>query len=84
MYSVVLVVGTAACLAFMAAVTLPLDIALLARAVRGLAPGNTPAGYADSAAVLVTLGGVNVLWLVTKWRDHRSRRRAEEVARPGT
>ncbi len=83
-YSVVLVVGTAACLAFMAAVTLPLDIALLARAVRGLAPGNTPAGYADSAAVLVTLGGVNVLWLVTKWRDHRSRRRAKEVARPGT
>ncbi|MGA5806764.1 hypothetical protein ACPC39_11320 [Streptomyces cellulosae] len=83
-YSVVLVVGTAACLAFMAAVTLPLDIALLARAVRGLAPGNTPAGYADSAAVLVTLGGVNVLWLVTKWRDHRSRRRAKAVARPRT
>ncbi|MEU0756433.1 hypothetical protein [Streptomyces albogriseolus] len=83
-YSVVLVVGTAACLAFMAAVTLPLDIALLARAVRGLAPGNTPAGYADSAAVLVTLGGVNVLWVVTKWRDHRSRRRAEAVARHGT
>ncbi len=50
----------------------------------GLAPGNTPAGYADSAAVLVTLGGVNVLWVVTKWRDHRSRRRAEAVARHGT
>ncbi|MGA5051424.1 hypothetical protein ACPCAK_10410 [Streptomyces cellulosae] len=83
-YSVVLVMGTAACLAFMAAVTLPLDIALLARAVRGLAPGNTPAGYADSAAVLVTLGGVNVLWLVTKWRDHRSRRRAKAVARART
>ncbi len=83
-YSVVLVVGTAACLAFMAAVTLPLDIALLARAVRGLAPGNTPAGYADSAAVLVTLGGVNVLWLVTKWRDHRARRRAKAVARHRT
>ncbi|MER7869920.1 hypothetical protein ABTZ90_23140 [Streptomyces cellulosae] len=83
-YSVVLVVGTGVCLAFMAAVTLPLDIALLARAVRGLAPGNTPAGYADSAAVLVTLGGVNVLWLVTKWRDHRSRRRAKAVARART
>ncbi|WSM42013.1 hypothetical protein OIE78_11850 [Streptomyces cellulosae] len=83
-YSVVLVVGTAVCLAFMAAVTLPLDIALLARAVRGLAPGNTPAGYADSAAVLVTLGGINVLWLVTKWRDHRSRRRAKAVARART
>ncbi|MFE2393326.1 hypothetical protein ACFXC0_31915 [Streptomyces althioticus] len=81
-YSVVLVVGTALCLAFMAAVTLPLDIALLTRAVRGLTPGNTPAGYADSAAVLVTLGGVNVLWLVTKWRDHRARRHAKTVAHP--
>ncbi len=50
----------------------------------GLAPGNTPAGYADAAAVLLTLGGVNVLWLVTKWRDHRSRRRAKAGARART
>ncbi|PWE09206.1 hypothetical protein DD630_22135 [Streptomyces sp. BSE7F] len=50
----------------------------------GPAPGNTPAGHADSAAVLVTLGGVDALRPVTKWRDHRSRRCAKAVARPRT
>ncbi|MHC3473455.1 hypothetical protein ACYF6T_32835 [Streptomyces sp. 7R007] len=79
LYSVVLVVGTALCLAFMAAVTLPADITLLARAVRGLGPGHGLAGNADSAAVLVTLGGVNVLWLVTWWRERRRRRRSARV-----
>ncbi|MGV9455645.1 hypothetical protein [Streptomyces sp. NPDC003635] len=72
-YSVVLVVGTAACLAFMAAVTLPLDIALLVRAAQGLGPGHSLAETLDSLVVLVVLGGVNVLWLVTWWR-HRGRR----------
>ncbi|MEU5742189.1 hypothetical protein ABZ784_29865 [Streptomyces tendae] len=76
LYSVVLVVGTAACLAFMAAVTLPVDVALLARAVRGLGPGHGLAGNADAVTVLVVLGGVNVLWLVTWWRNRRSRRSA--------
>lgn len=72
LYSVLLVAGTVACLAFMAAVTLPIDVTLLVRAVRGLGPGHGLAGRADSAAVLVTLGGVNVLWLVTRWRNRRS------------
>nr|WP_237546687.1 hypothetical protein [Streptomyces sp. SID161] len=71
LYSVVLVAGTAACLAFMAVVTLPADVTLLVRAVRGLGPGHGLARNADSAAVLLTLGGVNVLWLVTRWRDRR-------------
>ncbi|MGW7339838.1 hypothetical protein [Streptomyces sp. NPDC054808] len=75
-YSVVLVVGTAACLTFMAAVTLPVDLALLVRAVRGLGPGHGLAGNADAVTVLVVLGGVNVLWLVTWWRNRRSRRAA--------
>ncbi|MFC7825046.1 hypothetical protein [Streptomyces sp. NPDC057375] len=75
-YSVVLVVGTAACLTFMAAVTLPVDLALLARAVRGLGPEHGLAGNADAVTVLVVLGGVNVLWLVTWWRNRRSRRSA--------
>ncbi|MER6731524.1 hypothetical protein [Streptomyces puniciscabiei] len=74
LYSVVLVVGTVACLTFMAAVTLPVDVTLLVRAARGLGPGHGLAGNADSAAVLVTLGGVNVLWLVTRWRNRRSGR----------
>lgn len=68
--------GTAACLTFMAAVTLPVDIALLGRAVRGLGPEHGLAGNADSAAVLIILGGINVLWLVTWWRNRRSHRSA--------
>jgi hypothetical protein len=74
LYSVVLVAGTAACLAFMAAVTLPVDIALLVAAARGIGPGHGLAGNADSAAVLIVLGGINVLWLVTWWRNRRNRR----------
>lgn len=76
LYSVVLVAGTAACLAFMAAVTLPADLTLLIRAARGLGPGHGLARNADSAAVLIVLGGVNVLWLVTHWRNRRTRRSA--------
>jgi hypothetical protein len=72
LYSVVLVAGTVACLAFMAAVTLPADITLLVRAARGLGPGHSLARNADSGTVLVVLGGVNVLWLVTRWRNRRS------------
>lgn len=75
-YSVVLVVGTAACLTFMAAVTLPVDLALLARAVRGLGPEHGLAGNADAVTVPVVLGGVNVLRLVAWWRNRRSRRAA--------
>ncbi|WP_316775290.1 hypothetical protein [Streptomyces sasae] len=80
LYGVVLVAGTVVCLAFMAAVTLPADITLLVRAARGLGPGHGLARIADSAAVLVTLGGVNVLWLVTRWRNRRSRRAGRSAA----
>lgn len=76
LYTVVLVLGTVICLAFMAVITLPADVTLLVRAVRGLGPGHGLASNADSAAVLITLGGVNVLWVVTRWRNRRSRRTA--------
>ncbi|WP_282701814.1 hypothetical protein [Streptomyces sp. CC219B] len=71
LYSVVLVAGTAACLTFMAAVTLPLDIALLVRAARSLGPDHSLTANADAAAVLIALGGVNALWLRTWWRTRR-------------
>ncbi|WP_330459596.1 hypothetical protein OIB37_23640 [Streptomyces sp. NBC_00820] len=77
LYSVVLVVGTVVCLTFMAAVTLPADITLLVRAARALGPEHGLAANADGAAVLVTLGGVNVLWAVTRWRERRSRASAK-------
>jgi hypothetical protein len=73
-YSVVLVVGTTLCLAFLATVTLPADITLFARAVAHLGPGHSPAGRLDATAVVVALGGVHVLWARTWWRDRRGRR----------
>jgi hypothetical protein len=70
-YSVLLVVGTTLCLAFLATVTLPADIALLARAVARLGPGHRAAERLDSAAVVITLGGIHLLWLRTWWRNRR-------------
>ncbi|MEV8603193.1 hypothetical protein AB0465_25355 [Streptomyces griseoviridis] len=83
LYSAVLVVGTALCLTFLAAFTLPADVTLLVRAVRALGPERGLAANADAAAVLVVLGGVNILWLVTRWRNRRSRSSVRgSVARP--
>ncbi|MFF2849652.1 hypothetical protein ACFVT5_25435 [Streptomyces sp. NPDC058001] len=79
LYSVVLVVGTVVCLMFLAAVTLPADVTLLVRAARGLGPDHGLAANADAVAVLVILGGVNILWLVTRWRNRRSRRSARRA-----
>ncbi|MFE2464497.1 MULTISPECIES: hypothetical protein [Streptomyces] len=73
-YSVVLVVGTTLCLAFLATVTLPADITLFARAVAHLGPGHSPAVRLDATAVVVALGGVHVVWARTWWRDRRGRR----------
>ncbi|WP_328747542.1 hypothetical protein OHT57_18560 [Streptomyces sp. NBC_00285] len=73
-YSVVLVVGTTLCLAFFAALTLPADVTLLARAVGRLGPGHPPSDRLDGIAVVVTLGGLHALWLRTWWRGHRAGR----------
>ncbi|RZB14817.1 PqqD family protein [Streptomyces sp. F001] len=74
-YSVVLVVGTTLCLAFLATVTLPADVTLFARAVAaGLGPGHSVWERLDAVAVVVTLGGVHVLWARTWWRN-RARHR---------
>lgn len=73
-YSVLLVVGTALCLASFALVTLPADLTLLARAATGLAGDRSVAEKLDAVVVLVILGGVHMLWAVTWWRGRRSRR----------
>lgn len=74
-YSLVLVLGTALCLGFLATVTLPADIALLARSAARLRPGRPLAQWLDSLAVVLALGGVQVLWLRTWWRGRRERHR---------
>ncbi|MGW1497718.1 hypothetical protein ACWCQW_03865 [Streptomyces mirabilis] len=85
-YSVVLVVGTTLCLAFLATVTLPADITLFARAVAHLGPGHSAAVRLDATAVVVAPGGVHVLWARTWWRDRHGRRSSQPVVpagRPG-
>ncbi|MFF1704952.1 hypothetical protein [Streptomyces sp. NPDC058252] len=76
-YSVVLVVGTTLCLAFLATVTLPADVTLFARAVTRLGPGHSAAQRLDSAAVVVALGGIHLLWARTWWRNRRARKVGE-------
>ncbi|MFG2726320.1 hypothetical protein [Streptomyces canus] len=73
-YSVVLVVGTTLCLAFFAAVTLPADLTLFARAVVESGTGRSAWDRLDGIAVVVTLGGLHALWLRTWWRGRRLRR----------
>ncbi|WP_405473178.1 hypothetical protein [Streptomyces canus] len=73
-YSAVLVVGTALCLAFFAAVTLPADLTLFARAVVKSGTGQSAGDRLDGIAVVVALGGLHVLWLFTWWRGRRLRR----------
>ncbi|MFC6084605.1 hypothetical protein [Sphaerisporangium aureirubrum] len=75
-YSAVQVLGTAACLAALAVVTLPADVTLLVRAASALGPDRPPIANLDAAAVLVTLTALHVLWAVTWWRGRVRRRRA--------
>ncbi|WP_407698663.1 hypothetical protein [Streptomyces fagopyri] len=70
-YSAVLVVGTTLCLAFLVTVTLPADVTLFARAVTRLGPCHSAAQRLDSAAVVVALGAVHLLWARTWWRGRR-------------
>ena len=72
-YGVVLVVGTALCLAFFAAVTLPADLTLFARAVVRSGTGRSAGDRLDDR-VVVALGGLHALWLRTWWRGHGLRR----------
>ncbi|MFG2470818.1 hypothetical protein ACGFXB_35930 [Streptomyces canus] len=74
-YSVVLVVGTALCLAFFAAVTLPADLTLFARALVKSGTGRSAGDRLDGIVVVVALGGLHALWLRTWWRSRGLRRR---------
>ncbi|PIB11217.1 hypothetical protein B1C81_05170 [Streptomyces sp. HG99] len=78
-YSVVLVMGTTLCLAFLATVTLPADVRLFARVVTRLGPGHSAAQRLDAAAVVIALGGIHLLWARTWWRNRRARK-VREIA----
>jgi hypothetical protein len=77
-YCAVQVVGTALCLGVLATVSLPADLVLLTRAVGRLGGGQPAAARVDGAVVLLTVGGAQVLWAVTRLR----RRRPDQAVRP--
>lgn len=69
-YAVLLVMGSAACLAVAMLITLPVGVALLSEAVNTLATGGSTAELFDAAAVVFT-GGLGVtLWAWAWWRRH--------------
>lgn len=74
-YSVLLVAGTATCVAVALTVTVPVTVTLLGRAARRVAGARTPAGFLDGVAVLAVLSGYQLLWLRAWWRRHGHRAR---------
>ena len=75
-YSAVLVVGTTLCLTGLALYTAPADVRLVVRAVADLRAAHTGLDLADALLTLASLAAVHVLWLTTRWRNRRSRRRS--------
>jgi putative peptide zinc metalloprotease protein len=72
-YTVVLVSGTAACLAVAVLVTLPFAVSVLAAAGHTFLVGGSAAELFDAAAVVATVGLLVVLWTVAWWRRHGHR-----------
>ncbi|POX41244.1 hypothetical protein [Streptomyces sp. Ru72] len=75
-YGVVLVVGTTLCLAGLAADTIPADLRLAVTAVARLRDAHTGLDLADALLTLESLATIHVLWLTTRGRNRRSRRRS--------
>ncbi|MGH3388092.1 MAG: hypothetical protein ACRDOO_04365 [Actinomadura sp.] len=70
-YSLILVTGTAVCLGVAAVITLPVTITLLTRALTAVVAGTSVVELLDGVAVLVVVGGVQLLWARMWWRGHR-------------
>jgi hypothetical protein len=72
-YCAVLLAGTAASLAFTAAVTVPVLVTLLVRSTRELAAGHGAGPVLDATAVIGLLAGSQALWLRAWYRRHGQR-----------
>ncbi|MFF3852570.1 hypothetical protein [Micromonospora sp. NPDC002575] len=79
-YALLLVVGTAACLAVAVTVTVPFTLAPRADAAGGLRPGGDPVDRFDAAVTAAVLGGSWAVWGWAWWRRHGRRLRARRRA----
>lgn len=73
-YGLVLVLGTTACLGAFAAFTLPAEVRLVVVAWGRLSGGGSALDVSDGVLTLAAFAAVHIIWLVTRWRDHRTRR----------
>ncbi|MEC3920366.1 hypothetical protein [Nocardia sp. CDC160] len=70
-YSVVVIVGTVACLVAMGTFTVPADLTLISRVVTHIGVDHSMITNLDSAVVLLILGSAHALWGLTWWRRYR-------------
>ncbi|MFC7382306.1 hypothetical protein [Sphaerisporangium rhizosphaerae] len=70
LYTVLLVVGTAACLTVVATLMLPALAAIAGPAIGTLVNGGEAPAVVDAVAVVAVLAGVQGLWVWTWWRRH--------------
>jgi hypothetical protein len=72
-YAVILLLGTVACLAAAAFVTVPAAVTLFAGAVTGVLSGGSVAAWVDGAVTFTVVGGFWALWCRAWWRRHGRR-----------
>jgi hypothetical protein len=81
-YAGVLILGTAAYLAALVLVVLPVTVTLLARAARNLTGAGGAAGHLDALVTLLIIGGFSLIWCRAWWRRHGPRVRGACQRRP--
>ncbi|MEQ4301645.1 hypothetical protein ABNF97_09675 [Plantactinospora sp. B6F1] len=72
-YTVLLVVGTAACLGVAVGVSLPVALHLIWQAVHALSAGSAWLEIADALATILVVVGFQLLWCRLWWRRHGAR-----------
>lgn len=74
-YTVVLLTGTVACLTVAVVVMIPALLTLLGPALDTLISGGDLVATADAVVVVTVVGGFQLLWAWTRWRERPVRRR---------
>ncbi len=73
MYAILLLFGTAICVAAALAITVPFTLALLTRAVESVAHPRDLPSMLDGVVTFLIVGGSQLLWVRVWWRRHGGR-----------